>query len=222
MKLSNSPRAKPASGRAPSPVFFERPRVGRRLGPALSPGLLRSPQTNRGERSAERRGGLRGLLGGWRSRPARLRGVPLPPCDRRKGASRRSTGGVFLPAPGRALPADRFVSASGSQAAPPFGSSALLRALRRTSMRSAVSQLLAGVRSDPGRSPGAARVRGYEPRPRAPRQPFPGCPVSAREGLWPHLRPSALPLLRLRHVSGRRPSKSKVRGGYRKISGASI
>ena len=37
--------------------------------------------------------------------------------------------------------------------------------------RSAVSQLLAGTRSGPGRSPGAARVRGYEPRPRAPRHP---------------------------------------------------
>jgi len=32
-----------------------------------------------------------------------------------------------------------------------------------------VSQLLAGVPSDPGRSPGAARVRGCEPRPQAPR-----------------------------------------------------
>ena len=67
------------------------------------PVLLTLPPENAGERSAERRGGLRGPLGGWRSRPARLRGVPSPPCDRRRGASRRSTGGVFLTAPGRAF-----------------------------------------------------------------------------------------------------------------------
>ena len=47
------------------------------------------------ERSAEKRGGLRDLLGGWRSRPTRLRGVSASPCDRRSGASRRSTGGDF-------------------------------------------------------------------------------------------------------------------------------
>ena len=45
----------------------------------------------------------------------------------------------------------------------------------QTVERSAVSELLAGTRSGPGRCPGAARVRGYEPRPRAPRsRRFPG------------------------------------------------
>jgi len=37
-----------------------------------------------------------------------------------------------------------------------------------------VSQLLAGGRSASGRSPGMARVRGCEPRPRAPHRPRPG------------------------------------------------
>ena len=50
-----------------------------------------------------------------------------------------------------------------------------LRNPGQTVERSAVSELLAGTRSGPGRCPGAARVRGYEPRPRAPRsRGFPG------------------------------------------------
>jgi hypothetical protein len=50
----------------------------------------------KGERSAGRRGGLRDLLSGWRSRPRRLRGVSSPLAQRR-GASRRSAGGDFCP-----------------------------------------------------------------------------------------------------------------------------
>ena len=46
-----------------------------------------------------------------------------------------------------------------------------------------VSQLLAGNRSVPGRSPDAARVRGCEPRARAPHQPSRVIPASATEGV---------------------------------------
>src|SRR6185312_15042804 len=49
-----------------SPVFFGRPRA------ALVEVQFFAP---RGERNAGRRGGLRDLLSGWRSRPRRLRGV---------------------------------------------------------------------------------------------------------------------------------------------------
>ncbi len=97
--------------KAPPPLLFGR----RGVRPLLIP--LTAP--DRGERSAERRGGLRDPLGGWRSRPARLRGAPLPPCDRRKGASRRSTGGVFLTAPGRAFASgSRHLSRSGESGEP--------------------------------------------------------------------------------------------------------
>ena len=66
------------------------------------------------------------------------------------------------------------------QCAIPFGTAAPAGAPSRRSPSGAgprflpgipartVSELLAGVRSDPGRCPGAARVRGCEPRPRAP------------------------------------------------------
>ena len=71
-----------------------------------------------------------------------------PPLGAPPQTSLRSLGlvlsGVFLPAPGRAL----------------------RRASDRREAR--VSQLLAGSPSASGRSPGAARVRGSEPRPQAP------------------------------------------------------
>ena len=66
------------------------------------------------------------------------------------------------------------------QCAIPFGTAAPAGAPSRRSPSGAgprflpgipartVSELLAGVRSDPGRCPGAARERGYEPRARAP------------------------------------------------------
>jgi hypothetical protein len=53
---------------------------------------------------------------------------------------------------------------------------------------SIVSQLLAGDHSVPGRSPNAARVRGCEPRARAPHQQARGFPQPAAEGLAPHLQ----------------------------------
>jgi len=82
--------------------------------------------------------------------------------------------GVFLTAPGRALPANRFFPPSPGRDAPRGALRLPGRGLRSTPAdltRSAVSQLLAGGRSTPGRSPGAARVRGHEPRPQAPHQP---------------------------------------------------
>jgi hypothetical protein len=52
---------------APPALFFGWPEQGPRCS-----------QKNRGERSAGKRGGLRGLLGGRRGRPRRLRGVSFP------------------------------------------------------------------------------------------------------------------------------------------------
>ena len=52
-----------------------------------------------------------------------------------------------------------------------------------------VSQLLAGGRSTSGRSPDAARVRGCEPRPRAPHRRRPGIAGRPPPNLGPHLRP---------------------------------
>ena len=118
------------NNQAPSPVFFARPRVGLSSGPSRLP--------FEGSGAPRNAGACEAPLSGWRGRPTRLRGVPSPRA-RRRVASRRSTGGVLISAPGRALLTDRQIR------------------------QPAVSQLLAGVRSDPGRSPGAARVRVTNP-----------------------------------------------------------
>ena len=95
----------------------------------------------------------------------------------------------FLPAPGRALPADRS-NANG----PPSASSWQAPVVAA------------------GRSPGAARVRGYEPRPRAPRRPYaPGITRNeAPEVGWRISATASFPLLHRANVSRRRPSTSKA------------
>ena len=98
----------------------------------------------------------------------------------RCGAFRRATRtnrsgficGVFTAVPGRALPTERFARSPAAISRRLLGQP-FLRSLGLC-LASAVSELLAGTRSGPGRGPGTARVRGYEPRPRAPhsRPPF--------------------------------------------------
>src|SRR5581483_10956149 len=143
------------------PYFLRGPGQARRL-PASSGAFLlpsaqgaggkRPPQDARGtaRRSAQPSLRTRAVSGTWRL-SARHRGV-------------------FLTAPGRALPAVRLVLPSARRAFRSIGPRHA-PGLGQTLKRPAVSQLLAGTRSGPGRSPGAARVRGYEPRPRAPQPP---------------------------------------------------
>ncbi len=113
----------------------------------------------------------------------------FPPGSLSRGAERRKTRGLARPsgrlakppgtlarhapfalrsAKGRlsALHLRRFPSGAGTAlSGPGLGR---LPDWEKAPNRLSVSELLAGVLSNPGRSPGAARARGYEPRPQAP------------------------------------------------------
>jgi len=105
------------------------------------------------ERSAEKRGGLRGLLGGWRSRPTRLaRRVASVVTEARLSALHC---GDFSPR-GRASGRGREGFPSPIQAA-----FAALRPCR-------VQPSKAAPHSRGGRRPEASRCRGYEPQQQAP------------------------------------------------------
>jgi hypothetical protein len=105
-----------------------------------------------------------------------------------RGASRRAVGGVF-----------RRPAALSSE----------VQALSRGASASSVSRLPAGVHSNPGRSPNAARVRGLrQPHPRAPLRPKARISrAPGHRGCGPHLRPaprSVPPPRRLMKASPRR------------------
>ena len=87
-----------------------------------------------------------------------------------RGASRRAVSGVF-----------RRPAALSSE----------VQALSRGASASSVSRLPAGVHSNPGRSPNAARVRGLrQPHPRAPLRPKARISrAPGHRGRGPHLRP---------------------------------
>jgi hypothetical protein len=88
-----------------------------------------------------------------------------------RGASRRAVSGVF-----------RRPAALSSE----------VQALSRGASASSVSRLPAGVHSNPGRSPNAARVRRMRfPRPRAPLRPKARISrAPGHRGRGPHLRPA--------------------------------
>jgi hypothetical protein len=90
------------------------------------------------------------------SRPRRLRGVPFPPCDRRKGASRRSVCGDFW----------LRARSSGLGLAGP--KTVLIRRAFALLHPNRVQPSKAAPPSGGGRGPKASRARGDEPRPRAP------------------------------------------------------
>ena len=130
-----------------------RPRVGRNLCP-LSRAFLFSSGQARGHGA-----------------PSGAPGLSVLPrsCCQERGRLSALHGGVFTPAPGRAFfgplsPRLRLLLRS------PFGWPRWARASGKP-RRPAVSELLAGGLSAPGRNPGAARVRGVRsiPRPQAPR-----------------------------------------------------
>ena len=151
---------------------------------------------------------------GWRADQRSLRSVhaqfPM------RSAFRRAIAASSLTAQGRALPTERFAPPR-LRARGAFRVNRSFRSLRFRSA-SAVSQLLAGPHSGAGRCPGAARVRGYEPRPRAPRSrpANRSGPGGASCGASPP-RPRSR-LLRLGSVPRRRPRPSKARNIYQKIA----
>ena len=105
-----------------------------------------------------------------------------------RGASRRAVSGVF-----------RRPAALSSE----------VQALSRGASASSVSRLPAGVHSNPGRSPNAARVRGLrQPHPRAPLRPKARISrAPGHRGCGPYLRPaprSVPPPRRLMKASPRR------------------
>ena len=115
------------------------------------------PARRKGERSAGKRGGLRHLLSGWRSRPTRsarrvlsVAGGEAPP-----GAP---LGGVLCPrrpcfrAGHRKSRSDLSIRAAPAALRVPL-----------------VQPFKAAPHSGGGRLAGASRARGYEPRPQAPR-----------------------------------------------------
>ncbi len=159
----------------------------------LSPGLPLIPGTN-----AE----------GTARRSARLP-FKCAPCFPRCGAFRRAITASFLAAPGRAFfGPSRFCPGPEGRTSWALAPGRGLRTPDRPLNGPPSAKLLAGTRSGPGRSPGAARVRGYEPRPRAPRSlTFRSGPECA-DGCSPP--PSASRLLHHRDVSRRRPQPSKA------------
>ena len=110
--------------------------------------------------------------GGWRAEKAQpelsthLLAGGAAPFGAPPGLSSGFICGVFTAEPGRALPTERFARSPAAISRRLLGQP-FLRSLGLC-LASAVSQLLAGPRNGAGRCPGTARVRGYEPRPRAP------------------------------------------------------
>ena len=135
---------------ATSPGVRDRPRAART--PSLPFPFLPPAQSARGW-STERR-------------------TSLPSCRvpvaKNAGASRRSTA-ASIRRPGRAFGSALGVP-FGSFGAPPLTGRQAFRAYGPAEPTT-VSQLLAGSLSAAGRSPGAARCRGYEPRQQAPHPP---------------------------------------------------
>ena len=153
--------------RVSSPVFFVRAPGSARRSPLQTRGggLPRALARKRGGRRAD-----------WRSLPSSahllIEGV----------APFGAPSGVFLAAPGRALPTEPVSSCLWLDLR---GASRVNRSVRASGRpsRPAVSELLAGGRSAPGRSPGAARVQVCETCPRAPaRSPRTAQPVRVPSG----------------------------------------
>ena len=101
-----------------------------------------------------------------------------PTNPRRQGVGLRGDGGAPRGAPLRRSPYDAGPRFSAPRRFPPRLSRATLTvaAASKASIRPrrfTVSELLAGGPIASGRSPGIARVQGYEPRPRAPPPPPP-------------------------------------------------
>jgi len=157
---------------ASSPVFFGRPRAGPRRIAILDP--------RRGERSAGRRGGLRGprWAVGETTRVGRLAKRPVPPCDRRNAPSgaphpdKLAQSGLFerrFLSPWAVLPGNdksRF-RLRVQERWPP---------LRH---RCNVQPSKAAGRDAGGRLARASRDSAYEAEPRAPHRPTAGVtPVS--------------------------------------------
>src|SRR6185312_7623344 len=169
-----------------SPVFFGRPRA------ALVEVQFFAP---RGERSAGRRGGLRDLLSGWRSRPRRLRGVSFL----------LAIGGRRLPA----LHLRRFLSPWGRASGRRQATTALIRS---GGHRSFIVHTCSPARGQPVvmpadgwlGPPGSAVTSPARGR----RISLTGFPTRPGETTRPHLRPRPSPLLRPRHVSGDAPRRA--------------
>jgi len=147
--------------------------VGR---PSFETPAARAPQDEGGEESQRSAGPVFSGAGAPSSAPlARGQAFPSPRKIRGSGAPGRRTNLKSASAKTRRAHAGKFTQSAqtwwGARLSalhrgvftPASG-----RAFRRGHSASSVSQLLAGVLSNPRRSPVAARARGYESHPRAP------------------------------------------------------
>ena len=171
-----------------------------KLASAIAPILCEAPGrpvvsflgSPRGERSAEKRRSLRGSLSGWRSRSTRFSRRALPACDR---------GEPPLGAPHAAFSLRRRAALcprTAKQGGPPSASS------------------WQGPIVVPGGAPAPPEC-GLRTRPRAPHRPLNAFAPEGPNARLAHLRQNRRPPLRLRHVSGRRPSESGTFWAYHPI-----
>ena len=158
-------------------------------------------------------------------------GAPCPfSAPRKNEGSRAPTGaGAEAPHPVARLAAgrspDRRRSPANDAGRRAFRRSAAAFSLRRRAALSPmaqacppiVSQLLAGDHSVPGRSPDAARVRGCEPRPRAPPQSEARNCRAPAAGFEDLFSGPASGLLRHQDASRWRPSASRVHASIRVV-----
>jgi hypothetical protein len=116
-----------------------------------------------------------------------------------RGASRRAVSGVF-----------RRPAALSSE----------VQALSRGASASSVSRLPAGVHSNPGRSPNAARVRRMRfPRPRAPLRPKARISrAPGHRGCGPHLRPAPRSVPPPRRLAKTPPRRTRWERLYQTIN----